>query len=163
SAAARVWSAPGVLLASCGDPGYNCVAESAPRAAVNARGLTLVAWATYSSGRSRVQVAAAGPSGRFEQPITMGVGLRPSVAGAPRLLGDGSMRHASFRAAPAGQIAVCGRAPPAAAPQPPGAAVPARPAAVAVYAPAGGWSILTPPLAPRTVGETVGPGAGAVA
>jgi hypothetical protein len=41
--------------------------------------MTLVAW--VSSARTpRVQVAAAGPRGRFEKPITMGAGLRPSVA-----------------------------------------------------------------------------------
>ncbi|MEA2220004.1 MAG: hypothetical protein QOJ35_2630 [Solirubrobacteraceae bacterium] len=79
SAAARAWSAPGVLLAACGARGYNCVAESAPRAAVNARGTTLVAWVS-GGPKAHVQVAAAGPGGRFERPITMGVGLRPSVA-----------------------------------------------------------------------------------
>lgn len=80
SAAARDWSAPGVLLESCGARGFNCVAESAPRAAVNARGRALVAWVSSATKLARVQVASAGPSGRFEKPTTLGVGLRPAVA-----------------------------------------------------------------------------------
>ncbi len=240
SAAASDWSAPGVLLKACGVRGHNCVAESAPRAAVNARGKTLVVWVSSAAKKPRVQVAAAGPRGRFEKPITMGIGLRPSVAVAPdgtqvvvwsasggllfarrapghrfstarrllasggtasddspklaaqpdgstvvvyesraglstvtispagrpgarRTLGPGAMKRDSFRAAPDGQAAVCCLTPPAAAAPPPPAQAPAAPAPVAVYAPAGGWSVLTPPLAPRTVVETVGPGAGAVA
>jgi hypothetical protein len=73
------------------------------------------------------------------------------------------MMHDSFRAAPDGQIAVCCLTSPTAAAQPPGPPVPTAPAPFAAYTPAGGWAILTPPLAKNTVVETVGPGAGAVA
>ena len=72
---ARGWS-PTAVLASCAIPATHC-GESAPRAAVNARGQIVVAWVAE---RFRVQVAAGGANGRFGRPITLGRGLRPSVA-----------------------------------------------------------------------------------
>jgi hypothetical protein len=125
-----------------------------------------------SSGETRNDDSpklAAQPDGStvvvYESPKGLGSVLISATGrpGLPRALGPGSMKHDSFRAAPDGQIAVCCLTPPTAAAPPPPAPAPTAPARVAVYAPTGGWSVLMPPLAPRTEVETVGPGAGAVA
>jgi hypothetical protein len=71
------WSRTAILVPACGETGDGCGAEPAPRAAVNARGQTVIAWVDR---RTRVMVASAGPDGRFETPIALGKGLRPSVA-----------------------------------------------------------------------------------
>lgn len=71
------WTKPSILDRGCGKPAYNCTNEPAPRAAVNARGQTAVAWVDR---QMRVRVAAARATGRFGTPVTLGKGLRPAVA-----------------------------------------------------------------------------------
>lgn len=97
SAVANGWSPTAVLLATCGAAhAEQCSSEPAPRAAVNARGQALVAWVDK---RTRVQVASAAASGRFGRPVTLGKGLRPSVAisaGGTQLVAWSNARRLHF-------------------------------------------------------------------
>jgi len=79
SSALASWSRPAVLQGACHNPkgAFYCVSEPAPRAAVNAKGRTIVAWV---DGRQRVWAALADSSGRAGRATNLGIGLRPSVA-----------------------------------------------------------------------------------
>jgi hypothetical protein len=65
-------------------PSCNCVTETAPRVAVNARGAAVAAWVDGThGGTDRVRVAVAARAGRFGRAVTVAGGLRPSPAIAP--------------------------------------------------------------------------------
>lgn len=75
---AKGWSSTAIVHPACGmKPAEGCSPETAPRAAVNARGQALVAWL---GERLRIQASTTGPKGRFGKEVTLGKGLRPSVA-----------------------------------------------------------------------------------
>jgi hypothetical protein len=77
-ASAKGWSSTAIVHPACGmKPAEGCSGETAPRAAVNARGQTLVAWLGQDR---RIQVSSTGANGRFGREATIGKGLRPSVA-----------------------------------------------------------------------------------
>jgi hypothetical protein len=79
SPALASWSKPAVLQGACHNPkgAFYCVSEPAPRAAVNAKGRTIVAWVDR---RQRVWAALADSHGRAGRATNLGIGLRPSVA-----------------------------------------------------------------------------------